>query len=368
MSANNAPQRLRAGPARHQRGLSIVELMVGIVIALLVALAATGSAMMFTASQRQGIGAGGVAVNSSTALAALKSDAAAAGLGFFGVFNTNSQFLCDTLDLSVNAATLIDGAAFVPVRITEEGTDDRVDLIYGNRVEGGANVLLDSAYATATGSADLMSFLPAAVGQAVLLAPPTPGGVCVVRSITAITASTDTTPQVLAFDNTGLHNKVAFSVPPAVAIRGRVSLLGELAWHRYRRIGTTLVLERPFTGDSAVLARNVMALRMQYGVSAAVGQTSLDDFVDANGAVFGALAAANLQRVRALRIGMITRSPQREKPPGGDVTKCEATPVIPQLFGENITTDVGADWRCYRYSTSTVVVPLRNLVYGMRAL
>ena len=46
-----------------QRGLSIIELMVGLVVALLVGLAATSSAVMFGATQRQGIGVGGVAVN-----------------------------------------------------------------------------------------------------------------------------------------------------------------------------------------------------------------------------------------------------------------------------------------------------------------
>ena len=39
--------------------LSIIELMVGIVVSLLVGLAAVGSAISFTASQRQGIGTGG---------------------------------------------------------------------------------------------------------------------------------------------------------------------------------------------------------------------------------------------------------------------------------------------------------------------
>jgi Tfp pilus assembly protein PilW len=52
--------RVRRSPtvraAAGQRGMSIIELMIGIVVALLVGLAAAGSAMMFTASQRQGIG------------------------------------------------------------------------------------------------------------------------------------------------------------------------------------------------------------------------------------------------------------------------------------------------------------------------
>ena len=60
---------------RRQRGLSIVELMVGLVVAMLVSIAAAGSAMMFTASQRQGIGVGGSGIGAATALAALMSGA-----------------------------------------------------------------------------------------------------------------------------------------------------------------------------------------------------------------------------------------------------------------------------------------------------
>lgn len=338
------------------RGLSLIELMVGIVVSLLIGLAAAGSAMLFTASQRQGIGVGGVGINAATALAALKNDAAIAGLGFFG----DSQYLCSALDLSDGATVMSDGAAFVPVRISEDGSDDRIDVVYSAQVESGANVMLGAANDTT--SAELASFLPVAVGQSVLLAPATPGNACVVRTVTAVTPSTETTPQVLSFGNGGRHNQAAFTVAPAMLERDRIALLGDLTWHRYRRIDTTLVLERPFAGDSAVLARNVVAFRAQYGVSAAAGATTLDSWQDATGA-FGALNAGALPRVRALRVGMVTRSPQREKP--NALGGCEASTALPQLFGEDIAADV-ADWQCYRYRVMTVVVPLRNLVYGLR--
>jgi prepilin-type N-terminal cleavage/methylation domain-containing protein len=100
-------------PAR-QRGLSMIELMVGLVVSLIVGIAASSSAVMFTASQRQGIGVGGVAVNVNTALAALKNDAATAGLGFFG----DSRYLCSALNLGVGATAHWDGDTFAPVRIT----------------------------------------------------------------------------------------------------------------------------------------------------------------------------------------------------------------------------------------------------------
>lgn len=350
----------RTGRRANQRGMSIIELMIGIVVAMLVSLAAAGSAIVFTASQRQGIGAGGAGVNAATALAAVKNDAALAGLGFFG----DARYLCQDLALSDGAGVVVDGAAFAPLRITAEASgDDRVDIVYADRVESGANVLLETA--SDGSSAELMSLLPVAANQAVLLAPADGAGTCLVRTVTAVAASTETTPQTLSFAAAGRHNQAAFSTAPAFAERDRIALLGDLNWNRYRRIDNTLVLERPLAGgDPVVIARNVIGLRAQYGIAAAAaGSTTLEGWQDASGG-FAALNAANLPRVRALRLGLVTRSPQREKPNAdGD---CEASLAKPQLFGVEVEPDVG-DWQCYRYRVTTVVVPLRNLVLGLKS-
>ncbi len=345
-------------PRRRQRGLSIVEVMVGLVVSMLVGIAAAGSAMMFTASQRQGVGAGGVGIGAASALAALKNDAALAGLGFFG----ESAFLCGKLDLSVGATLHSDGDDFAPVRITAGDTDDTIDILYGDRIESGANVRLSGSSDGTT--AQLKSLLPAAVGQAVLLAPaPGSGGdTCIVRSVTGITASTEDTPQQLAFADTGTHNQGEFATAPAFGEDDRVTLLGQLNWNRYRRDGDNLVLDRPLGGgDAVVLARNVIALRAQYGVAAA-GSATLAQWTDATGD-FETLEAAELPRVRALRLGIVTRSPQPEKPNADG--ECEASLAKPQLFGAEVAPGVD-DWQCFRYRVSTVVVPMRNLVLGLK--
>ena len=353
--------RKRRASAGRQAGMSIVELMVGIVVSMLVGLAAAGSAIMFTASQRQGIGASGAGLGAASAITALKNDAALAGLGFFG----DSTYLCNQLALSNGAAVLSDGAPFTPVRITA-GTvaapDDTIDVVYGERIESGANVLLNAA-SNGT-SADTMSLLPVAVGQAVLLAPATAGGTCLVRTVTSVTASTATTPQTFTFDNTGAFNQAAFSVTPLFAERDRITLLGDLNWNRYRREGNTLVMDRPLVGDTVVIARDVIGLRAQYGIAAAVaGSTTLEDWQNAT-AAFANLDATTLPRVRALRMGIVTRSPQREKP-NATTGDCEASLAKPQVFGVEVEPDV-ADWQCFRYRVSVVVVPLRNLVLGLR--
>ena len=347
------------------RGLSIIELMVGIVVALLVALAATGGAMMFTASQRQGIGTGGAAVNVGTVMAALKNDTANAGLGFFG----DSQFLCNALNLSVDAKLVSDGASFAPLRITRDGTNDIVNAVYSSQVHAGANVLLGAA--SDGSSAELMSLLPVRAGQAVLLAPPAPGDACVVRTVTAVTPSTEDTPQILDFGATAQHNAKAFAKAVNYPERSRVALLGELRWNRYRVDDKgNLMLERPMEDRSAVLARNVIAFRAQYGINDGTlvdgaPSPTIDSWQDAKDD-FAVLDSARIGRVRALRLGIVTRSPQREKKDASG--NCVASDTKPRLFGPDgpeveLNDD---DWACYRYRTTTTVLPLRNLVMGIK--
>lgn len=356
-----APDPPRSVP-RGQRGVSIVEVMVGMVVALLVGLAATGSALMFSASQRQGIGTGGSLINASTALTALRDDVAAAGLGFFG----DRQFLCSKLNLSVGAAVVRDGTDFAPLNVTAEAAGDRIDIVSATQVAAGANVLLNAA--TTGASAALRSLLPVSAGQAVLLAPAAPGDPCLVRTVTGVTASTDDTPQMLEFAAsaaTGVslaHNLGTFTTNPTYPDKGRVALLGGLNWTRYRLQGTDLRLERPLGGDPVVLVRNVVAFRAEYGrSSAAAGSTTLETWDDS--ASVPAMSASGLPRVRALRVGLVTRSPQAEKP-NPATGLCEATATMPTLFGAAVTSDV-TDWQCYRYRSAIVVVPLRNLVMGM---
>ncbi|HOM14396.1 MAG TPA: PilW family protein [Rubrivivax sp.] len=356
------PRSARHGQQRAQRGargLSIVELMVGLVVSLLVGLAASVSAISFTASQRQGMSAGSSATSAGAALSTLKNDIAAAGLGFFG----DSRFLCNRLNLSRNGTLHVDGALFSPVLITAGSSGDRIDVVHATQVAAGTNVLLQSA-SNGT-SAEVRSLLPVAVGQAVLLAPDTPSATnpCVVRTVTAITASTDELPQSLTFANSGTYNQVAFTTNGSYVDKSRVTLLGDLRWSRYRLNGTDLLIEQPLNGVSEVLARNVIGLRAQYGVSAAAaGSTTLDSWEDAAG-TFATVNAANLPRVRALRVGIVIRSAQPEKKNGSG--QCEASTAKPQLFGATVQPDV-SDWQCYRYRSTEVVVPMRNLVLGVK--
>ena len=317
MCNSHAARRASNAATAAQRGLSIIELMVSVVVALLVGLAATGSAISFTASQRVGVGSGGVAVNSATVLSSLKDDVAAAGLGFFG----GSKFLCDRINLSMNSTMLMNGASFSPLQVTRTAAGDTVDVFYGDRVEAGASVGL--APGVTNSAAATQSFLPWATNDdAVVLAPVVPGPSatpCIVRTATNSVAASAGTPQQLAFAGAGKHNKLAFTNNPLASANYAATYLGDLVWSRYRvNAAGELIVERPMTGETAMIARNVISFRVEYGVAAAAAagapiNTTLEQWVPPAGA-FAALNANNLPRVRALRIGLVVRSPQRERP------------------------------------------------------
>jgi type IV pilus assembly protein PilW len=202
--------------------------------------------------------------------------------------------------------------------------------------------------------------VPAAAGQAVLMVPATPG-LCTVRSVTATTAAGLNAPQLISFGATGAYNKMAFTTAPAYAARARLTVLGTLQWHRYRVVDGNLVMEQPLAGTSNVLVRNVMAFRAEYGVSSAAGVTTLASWQAADTAGWGSLSNSNIGRVRALRLGLVVRSAQRDKPDASG--SCTASDSKPALFGATVEPDL-SDWACYRYRSVTLVVPLRNMVWG----
>lgn len=350
---------------RRQRGFSIIELMVGIVVALLISLAASGSARFFASSQRQGMAVGGMTANVAGALGAIKADIGSAGLGFFG----DSLFACHRLNWSAGGTMLFDNALFTPIRVTRvSSTNDRLDVIASDSVDGGANVLLSS---TSDGTAaTTQSRLPAQVGNAVLLAPAVPGGAmpCTVRSVTAVAALPEETgkpAQTFTFGNAGQHNQMPFSlaVNYVGTNRDRIALLGRLFWSRYQLEGTNLVFEQPMTGSKGTLLSNVLAFRVQYGVSTDGVDKTLTGWEDATGATWGSISGTTVDRVRAVRIGIVTRSPAPEKRNASGV--CEASsakPTDPFDTAVTVEPDV-SDWQCYRYRSAVLVVPLRNLVW-----
>jgi hypothetical protein len=189
----------------------------------------------------------------------------------------------------------------------------------------------------------------------------------------------------LLFDATGANNAVAFP-DAAYATGDGVLLSGSLQQTTFTiDAKNQLVMTRPLDGTSAVVANDVVALGMQYGISE-VGRnaiagwrypfpypslaTGAEDWSTPTAAQIGT-------QVKAVRISVLTRSQQKDKAVNGTCTTTESMPsLLGVVLGQPADSSLGLasgkvltpalkdDWQCYRYSESTVTLPLRNLVLG----
>lgn len=348
-------------PARPATGASLIELMVGLVICLLISLAAAKSAELFNTIQRQGVATGVGSSNALSALSAIKEDIAAGGMGFFA----SGSYRCTNLNLSVGNSVVANNTGFFPVQATRVGSNDRIDVVYAQDVTAGAWTELQEV--SNGDSATLKSMLPVTVAQkpAVLLARNSGnlGSPCLVRTVTASADPAAGVKQKLTFDLTGNHNQGVFAVNPDFLLDEPVILLGRLSWNRYELEGTNLVINQRMTDTKATLLPNVIAFRVQYGVTNV--STSIENWRNPDEAGWATITDVNAPQVRALRLGVVIRSTQRDK-------DCDAAPVNPVLFKgtpeEVEITPPGPDANCYRYRTAELVAPLRNLVSGTNAI
>jgi type IV pilus assembly protein PilW len=339
----------RAAPPQHARGVTLIELLVALVVASLVSLAAVSVAAWFNASQRQAVSASATSVELASTLSAIKAEIGSTALGFV----VGGVSRCPRWNLAEGGATLADEAPFLPFSVTRDPNSrfDRLDVVLVSEPRAAAPVRLAAATSASATSVSLRGWLPVRVGEQILIAPEDVGPACTVRRVTAVQpALPGGTPYTLELE------AAAFGAPLGYLPSDRVSVLGRVDRRSYAvNEFAQLVLTSSQLPAPAVLLEHVMAWRVQYGVAAA-GSGSIE-WMEPDGA-WGALDPGSAARVRALRLGLLARSPQRDK-------ACDATTALPRLFGAAV--DVAAadpSWRCWRYRQAEVVVPLRNVAWG----
>lgn len=345
-----------AGMSR-QGGFSLVELMVALVISMLISVAALGSARMFMGAQRQSLGAGTAAGNAATTIESIKHEAGQAALGFYA----NGSLPCQSFNLSTGNTALAQSTPLLPVRISNShGNLAQLDVLYADALESAAPALLAAPASSNGGDVTLQSYLPVRAGQTVMFSPLGDAGLpCTVKTATAVDAAQPGLGPVLHFDNTGLHNQTAFA-DATYSTGSAVSLLGKLNWSRFAVDGSgNLVMSRPIQGGSAVLARNVVGFALQYGVTDGVGP-GLHSWQYAEGSDWGDITSAQLPRIVALRMALVLRSDLPEK--ADTLGNCSATTAMPALLDRGLT--LSGNWQCYRYRSSTAIIPLRNILLG----
>ncbi|MDP4028238.1 MAG: PilW family protein [Gallionella sp.] len=121
----------------------------------------------------------------------------------------------------------------------------------------------------------------------------------------------------------------------------------------------------PLAGTTTnVISDGIVLLKAEYGTDA-----NGDGVINAN--EWSQAAPANMLTVYAVRLVLVARSAQPEKPSvtGGTCDTTTTPPIwidstaLPLDLSGNVGLAPGDDWKCYRYKTFETTVPLRNVVW-----
>jgi len=377
---------------RTETGFSIVELMVGTVIAMVAILVIFNAFAAFEGQKRSTTTTNDVQAAGMLALQAIERDVRMAGYGMT-VNNAIISNLLACTTMNTYAAGALTPVSFMPVSIIDGGTgSDSITALYATSPFASTPGMLSAAVANSSldpavsNTANTTIFN---VGDYILLAQPqVPGRPCSRLRVTNTTnlgafitlqhattdpanppAATNIFPAASAPYPAGYDDSAE---APAVVIN-----MGAMPQARYSVSSNSLTYQNlTVTGSSAInLASGVVALKAQYGISNS-GSQQINAWVRATGATWATTAttpsAANILRIKALRVAVVVRSSLLEKdnvtstcsnnagtnngPCAWSDTAANPAPLI----------DLSADtnWRRYRYRVFETIIPLRNVIWA----
>jgi type IV pilus assembly protein PilW len=316
-----------------QKGFSLVELMVGLLIGMLVLLATTSMAVQFGQSQRAGVGANNVLGDGALALELMGHSLRQAGLGFINqVSYENGGQVCNSFDGIT---------PFTPLSITSGGTTDTLSIAYGEGIGGVSSPKITQVpfpiNLTAVQFANTAQFEE---NKQVVVADS--AGNCALALVTAVTPTTTS----FSFVGPPTNNTLVGFYP-----------IGTLHWENWSITNGKLQFTDLNRGQ-VIVADNVAAMKVQFGLVDAV-----DNFVG-----YGTVGAT-LSRIHSVRVALVMKNINRQK---GNSAQCGSSRGgIPSkdlpIDNWGITVDVSAipDWQCYTFKVVTQTFPLRNFMWGV---
>ena len=381
---------------RHAAGFSLVELMVSVVIGLLAVMFATRLMTDAETNKQAALGGSDSMQNGMLAMFSISGDAEHAGFGL----NDPLIVGCDTAltdsDGYQMAPAERDGATVRPLAaaVIEPGgaNPDRLTLYSGSSLSGTGTLRITSNYIGGTRiDVDRVPY-GFSRGDVILVAPEEMGGRCSLAQISSDPDALPPPPSQQFIMIAGAGNRFNSGALGAQYTGGasRVFNLGPTASLGFRTWSVENGFLRLRATDlagagaaSQAVADNIVSLKAQYGFDT----RTPDTFRPEEGLRLGAWSntmidadgdgeeggAGDYQRIAALRIAVVARAknPERPDPATG---QCTATTVAPTVFAtqaaengdaEPVQVNVVVDgdpvnWRCYRYRVFETIVPLRN--------
>ena len=355
---------------RASRGVTLVELLVGMTIGLLSVVIITQVMAVSEEQKRTTTSGSDAQVNGALALSTLQREIRMSGYGLTGAaFATGCQ-----IKGRFNGAALANEAAWMlaPLQIIDGGDDGAPDairvmrsnardfalplLLAEDHVKADTSFVMRNVVSTAARAGDLLIAVPSDIATnnnpavnwcSIFAANPAPAG----RELSHLSG------------DGGAWNSAPDQAPfPAAGYKAGSVIVnaGSLVNDLYSIVNneltrTSFVSASNTWTDPEPMFSQIVDLQAVYGKGANGVVTTWDEEQPAS--------AADWQSVLAVRIAVVSRSAQREKEP-------IAAPAPTWTFnGEDpmtfawATDEADAEWKHYRYKVYETVVPLRNVLW-----
>ena len=390
MKTQHAPRRSFSLPRRpfslprRERGMSLIELMVGMLIGLIGIVIITHLYVTNEQYKRSTTGSGTAQVNGAIALYTLERDVRMAGYGV----NHSGALGCSTTvpggspvqyyhaNEGYSNPPLATGTLppliLAPVVITSAaGSPDVVTLLYSSDAERALPGTLSESMPSPSAEFKMDGIAGFEVGNMVVVSQ---GSTCMLTQITTVQTSASQlqhNPGVTApFNPPG-----GGSLLPMFTQGALVFNLGNPIWRTYSidtnpaanayklQVTDIIGLLAPGSNPSVHLVDDIVDLQAQYG------RDTNDDGVVETWDTNTPTTSTGWTQVLAVRLAVLTRSGNYERPSvaGG---ACEATLAIPAwsgytesgAMGDRFTIPGGVP-SCYKYRVFENTIPLRNMIW-----
>ena len=371
-----------------QKGFSLIELMVGLVIGLIAALVISNVLTKYEQQKRSTTGSSDAQTNGAIALYNIQRDMESAGWGLPTFEETLSPYLCPlsnvaALNTEINhdnlAATANIGLS--PVVITDgTGTNasDIISIRYGNTMKSGGTVSVTNPGANVL---RVNNNIGCTIGDAAIVMTEATPQTC--RMTTVIDKSAvGITPVTITLN--------AITAPASVVTGDTVACLGVWNENQYAIGGVGAMLNQ-LTRTGALnnvvfpavalpdatpvaIVPDIVSMQAQYGVTAGLNDNIVIGYFDATGIWGAAIARDNRNRIKTIRVAVVARSGLRERVAVS--TTCNGgVPNLARVCLWNntpIPADVDltgvADWANYRYRVYETIIPLRNVIWSRKVI
>lgn len=370
-----------AARGARQRGMSLIETMVGMALGILVTLVITQVWGVFESQKQRTVSGSSAQASGLLALTELEQDIRSAGAGLtdsaaFDCTSTYSYY--ETGGATVSPIPAYAGSmAMVPVQITDGGTgSDTLTVKRGADLLGAIPATITQGMPSSSAELNISSTAGFADGD-VVLAIDSVTGKCSVMLVTQVQgaalklqhnpgATTTYNPSVSFQNSNGW---------PAYSSGAKLLKIGQLISHAYTVNAinqlTLTDFSNPVPSAPAILAADIVTIKAQYGVADA-GSQDVNVWVKATASTgWNTLDSAKIKRIKAIRLVIVARSSKKE---GANVSyPCQdGLGTIVNANGPCVWSDsepvvdlsANADWQKYRYRIYQTIIPIRNVIWA----